>query len=89
MKKHLQIRVSGRVQGTLYRVTAQKKALELGITGFARNEADGSVYLEAEGEEEPLKKFVAWCRQGPPAAQVEKVEATESSLKNYPGFQVL
>lgn len=44
--KHISIRIYGRVQGVGFRVSAQKKADELGITGFVRNEPDGTVYLE-------------------------------------------
>lgn len=84
--KHLNIKVSGFVQGIFYRATAKEEAEKHNITGFARNEPDGSVYIEAEGEEDKLNKFLQWCHKGPPLAKVEKVETTETSLKNFQSF---
>jgi len=72
--KRIAIKVYGRVQGVFFRHTARLRAEELGITGFARNESDGSMTVVAEGEEEALQKFLEWCRKGPPLASVEKVE---------------
>jgi acylphosphatase len=88
MVKHLDIRVYGRVQGVFYRATAVEIAISLGIHGFARNENDGSVYIEAEGEESKLKKFVDWCNEGPPRASVERVTTEESEMKNYTKFAI-
>ena len=48
---HLKIHVTGKVQGVSYRQAAKKIAGQLGIAGYARNETDGSVTLEAEGSE--------------------------------------
>lgn len=66
--------VSGRVQGVLYRRTAQQKATELGITGWAHNTIDGRVEIECEGFGENIEKFIEWCTQGPPLAKVENIE---------------
>lgn len=86
MLKHLNIKVYGQVQGIFYRATAREEAEKLNITGFARNEPDESVYIEAEGEEEKLDHFIAWCHKGPPLANVEKVKTEEGFLKNFPSF---
>lgn len=88
MIKHINIKIYGKVQGIFYRITAKEEAAKLNITGFARNEPDGSVYIEAEGEEEKLDQFINWCHKGSPLAKVAKVETTESSLKNFSGFEV-
>ena len=88
MKKHLNIKIFGQVQGVAFRYYSQGKAKALALTGFARNEPDGGVYLEAEGEEEKLKKFLEWCRQGPAWAKVEKVETEEGEIKNYKNFEI-
>lgn len=86
MKRAL-IRVRGRVQGVFFRHSAREKARELNITGFARNEEDGSVYIEAEGEEKALERFVAWCHNGPELAQVEGVDVLYSDdIKNFSDF---
>lgn len=86
--RHFNIKVYGKVQGIFFRITAREEAEKLNITGFARNEEDGSVYIEAEGEKENLDKFISWCRKGPPLAKVEKVEVAESPLKNFSEFEV-
>ncbi len=86
--KHYNIRVTGKVQGVWYRDSTRRKAIELGVTGFVRNESDGSVYLEAESDEENLKKLVEWCREGPPNAVVQKVEFEESERKGFSDFEI-
>lgn len=60
------------------------------MAGFARNEDDGSVYIEAEGEEGDLRRFVDWCRyEGSPSAEIKKVEFEFSDeLKKFNGFIV-
>ena len=87
-KQHRAIRVYGTVQGVFFRQSTQEKAQELGLTGFVRNEPDGSVYLEAEGEAEALQQLEKWCHQGPRMALVSKVEAQAGEVKNYAGFEV-
>lgn len=86
--KHLNIKVSGFVQGIFFRLTAKKEAEKLGIRGFARNEPYGSVYIEAEGEKDKLDEFIKWCHDGPEAANVEKVEISEGPLKNFSEFEI-
>ena len=88
-KKHLNIKVTGKVQGVFFRVSTKAVANQMGINGFVRNEKDGSVYLEAEGENFLLEELVNWCKEGPDGAKVENVEITESEIKNLLGFEVL
>jgi|ERR1043165_9718883 acylphosphatase len=87
-KRHFNIRVYGSVQGVFFRASARTHADALDISGLARNESDGSVYIEAEGEESNLKQFVEWCGRGPERAVVTKVEVQEAPLKNFPSFEV-
>ena len=84
--KHLNIKIYGLVQEVFFRVNAKEDAEKLGIKGFARNEEDGTVYIEAEGNEKDLDKFLDWCKNGPENAKVEKIETTNSSMKNFSGF---
>lgn len=88
MVKHLNIHVYGKVQGVFYRATAVETANIIGIKGFARNENDGSVYIEAEADEALLQQFIAWCQQGPARARVERVVTVESDMKNYTNFVI-
>jgi len=75
MIKRLHLIISGQVQGVSFRFYAQQKAQKLNLRGFTRNLDDGGVEIVAEGEEDSLKFFLDWCRQGPPFAQIDKVEA--------------
>lgn len=86
--KHLNIKIYGQVQGVFFRDSARKKAEEIGIFGFIRNEPDGNVYIEAEGEEEKLKELLDWCKKGSELAEVKKVETKEVAIKNYDCFVV-
>lgn len=86
--KHFDIIVSGKVQGVFFRASAKEAAERLGVKGFAQNQSNGSVYIEAEGVEERLTKFVDWCKQGPPRAQVTDVELTEGAVKNFERFEI-
>ncbi|SFG61692.1 acylphosphatase [Pontibacter chinhatensis] len=87
-KKRVAMRVHGKVQGVFFRASTQEKAQELGLTGFVRNEPDGTVYLEAEGEPQVLEMLEAWVHVGPRRAKVEKVEVEEKQdLKRFEGFE--
>jgi acylphosphatase len=88
VKKRFIIKVIGRVQGVFYRASTAERASSLGLSGFVRNEPDGSVYIEAEGDEEILKQLVEWCKKGPPSARVEKCIVEEMTLRNDHSFQV-
>jgi acylphosphatase len=88
MKKHYAIRISGLVQGVFFRASAKVVAESMRISGIVRNEPDGSVYVEAEGEEDDLRKFIEWCRHGPPHAIVERSDASEGVVKNYKNFVI-
>ncbi|MVN19974.1 acylphosphatase [Mucilaginibacter arboris] len=89
VKKHLDIKVSGKVQGVSYRATTKAVADQLGIKGFVKNEEDGSVYVEAEGDAPMIVSFLEWCHEGPDTARVEQVESKEGEMKNYRNFEVV
>ncbi len=78
----VRVRVVGQVQGVAFRASAEANATSLGLTGWVRNEPDGSVTLEIEGLEGKVETLVEWCRQGPPAARVDSVVV----LKITPGY---
>jgi acylphosphatase len=85
---HFKISISGIVQGVGYRYNAVRIARSLGIKGFVRNETDGTVYIEAEGNRRQLDKLISWCYMGPPAAKVNDIQIKESGIKNFKGFDV-
>ena len=86
--KHLSIHVSGKVQGVFFRASTKEKAEALGIKGTVRNNADGSVAIEAEGEDEQLEQFLSWCRRGPKLAHVDRCDVKEDTLKHYKNFSI-
>ena len=89
MKVRVAIWIYGMVQGVFFRHSAKRTAEELGLAGFVRNEPDGSVYIEAEGEREVLDKFLDWCRKGPAYAKVERVDFEFSDdLRGFSEFKL-
>jgi len=88
MLKHVSIKISGKVQGVFFRASTKEKADALGIKGFVRNEREGSVYVEAEADEEALKQFVAWCHRGPSRAEVTSVSVEEGNIQGFTTFEV-
>lgn len=65
--------VTGRVQGVSYRASTVVEARARGLTGWVQNLDDGSVELEAQGDDAQVAALVAWCRRGPAAARVTEV----------------
>lgn len=88
MKKHINIVVRGRVQGVFFRASAKEQADLLKVRGMVRNEADGSVYIEAEGDEHTLEKFIAWCHEGPPRAHVDSCQVSEGIYVGHTDFKI-
>ncbi|MBI4947884.1 MAG: acylphosphatase [Bacteroidetes bacterium] len=81
--KHYNITVSGKVQGVFYRQSTFDIAQQLGIKGLVQNETNGSVYIEAEGTVEQLKKFVEWCKKGPARAVVSDIKVLQAMLDDH------
>jgi acylphosphatase len=88
MKRYI-IKVTGRVQGVFFRDTARQVATQLGLVGFARNEPDGSVHIEVEGQETALHEFLQWCPKGSDYAEVTNVEHSEHQAVGHQGFKIL
>jgi protein-L-isoaspartate(D-aspartate) O-methyltransferase len=75
--KAVKMRLSGRVQGVYYRASTQREAQRLGVAGYAKNLRDGSVEVWAQGDADAVDALVAWCRGGPPRADVARLEAED------------
>lgn len=71
------VRVNGRVQGVFFRAWTREQAESLGLAGWVRNCADGSVEARVHGEAAAVDDLVARLRKGPPAAAVTNVEVEE------------
>jgi acylphosphatase len=61
------------VQGVFFRASTREQALKLGVSGYAKNLADGNVEVLACGPDHALDSLQAWLRKGPPSARVESV----------------
>jgi len=72
--------VTGRVQGVCYRASTVDEARDRGLTGWVRNLADGSVELEAQGDDASVAALLAWCAHGPPAARVAGVAVDDLAV---------
>ncbi len=69
--------VAGRVQGVFYRASAARRAVELGVTGHARNLPDGRVEVLACGEAAAVEAFCNWLWRGSPGSHVTSVEVED------------
>lgn len=81
-QERLSARITGRVQGVGFRNFTQMRARQLGITGWVRNEEDGSVRLEAEGPRGALEDLAEAVQEGPRLARVEHVEVEWTSASD-------
>jgi acylphosphatase len=88
VKVSKRIIVSGKVQNVGFRFYTAKTAQEFNIEGFVKNEPDGTVYIEAEGEEEAMEGFISWCQRGPQWARVDQFSIQEQPVMGYKGFKV-
>ena len=72
------LRIHGRVQGVWYRASAQAEAVRLGLRGWVRNRMDGTVEALVIGHRTGIDAFVAWAHQGPPKAQVTRIDVSDA-----------
>lgn len=78
----------GKVQDVGFRWATYNYAQELGLTGFVRNETDGSVLIEAEGDEEVLSQLVYWSKKGPWVSKTDRVEIADGPMVGYTIFEI-
>jgi acylphosphatase len=82
--KRVKLNIVGDVQGVFFRHFAKKEADSLELTGWCRNESDGSVFAIVEGEAKNVDRFVHWAKQGSELATVEDLEVVE---EKYTGLE--
>jgi acylphosphatase len=75
------IRVKGRVQGVGFRAALRHEARKLGVSGWVRNRADGSVEALLQGPEDIVECLMAWARRGPPGAAVAELTAADGDAE--------
>ena len=82
------ILVTGRVQGVFFRQWTREQAEVLGLSGWVRNCADGSVEARVTGEQDAVERLIELLHGGPPATSVEKVEVSEAAPDDTGRFEV-
>jgi acylphosphatase len=80
MMRRVRAIVTGQVQGVAFRASTVDEARDHGLTGWVRNRLDGSVELEAQGDDARVAALLAWCAHGPPAARVVGVAVDELAV---------
>jgi acylphosphatase len=80
--------IHGRVQGVFFRDTLKRLADHHGVAGWARNTRDGTVEAVLEGEEEAVSRVVAFAREGPEGAFVERVDVKDEEPEGLRGFAI-
>ncbi len=81
--------VRGRVQGVWFRESTREAAEKLGVSGWVRNLPDETVEAALEGSPEAVEQVLAFCRVGPPAADVTSIDIRHEPVADESGFQVL
>jgi acylphosphatase len=80
--------IHGRVQGVFFRDTLRRLAESHAVAGWARNAPDGTVETVLEGDEEAVARIVAFAREGPEGAWVERVEENAEEPEGFSGFAI-
>jgi len=86
--KHYRIHVIGTVQGVWFRKYTKEAALRYNLLGLVKNEQDGNVYIEAQGDEKDLRSFMEWLYTGSPLSKVKEVKWEEGSLRQFTQFDI-
>lgn len=86
--KTVSINLFGRVQQVGFRYFVFKLAAEVGVMGFVRNQEDGSVYVEAEGEPHLVDVFTEHCKKGPPHSMVTRFIVNLIPEKGFQEFTI-
>jgi len=82
------VRVTGRVQGVFFRAWTRDEARRLGVNGWVRNCADGSVEAHVEGDEAQVQALIERLQQGPRQARVDRLDVTEVPPEQAASFEV-
>lgn len=82
--------VTGRVQGVSFRWYTLQEAERLGLTGWVRNQPDGSVHVEVQGPAGPVDQLHRWLHEGPTHAHVDEVSVHEvDPVDGEDGFRIV
>jgi acylphosphatase len=89
VKARAHILVSGKVQGVFFRVETRYEANKRNVSGWIRNTFDDRVEAIFEGTKEDVEKLIEFCKNGPPSAQVTKIQVHwQEYTGKFEGFQI-
>jgi acylphosphatase len=80
--------ISGKVQGVYFRASSQQIAIDCGLSGYARNLADGDVEVLMCGEQANVDKMLSWLKSGPPEAEVDNIEQKQVQWQEHSFFSI-
>ena len=80
--------IHGNVQGIFFRDSARRAADQAGVAGWVANNDDGTVEAVFEGDKDAVESMLAFCREGPPSADVERIDLSEEEPEGLSGFEV-
>lgn len=87
--KRVLLTISGKVQGVCFRRYSQQKAMELGLTGYAKNLDNGKVSILLQGGSAAVDRFIAWSDEGAPQSRVDDVLVEEDEADDiYLDFSI-
>lgn len=86
---HVQLTISGQVQGVGFRYFTYTMARQLGVVGWVSNRRDGSVEIKAEATNLVMEKFIEYLDQGPSYGRVDEIEIQHlSEVGAYTSFTI-
>jgi len=80
--------IHGHVQGVFFRDTMRRRAEARGVTGWVTNRGDGTVEAALEGRKADIEALIGFCKQGPSAADVERVEVRDEEPEGLTDFKI-
>ena len=86
--KSTHLTVSGRVQGVFFRDNTRKKALELGLFGYAKNLEDGTVEVILQGNETKINEVISFLRKSPGISRVNDITIKEIDFEKFNNFEI-
>ena len=86
--KCIHLVVSGRVQGVFFRDGTRRKAMELGLRGYAKNLPNGDVEVVAEGDEDKINKLIEFIKNNPGHSKVENIKIYNKMAENFKTFEI-
>jgi len=82
------VHISGKVQGVYFRASSQQKAIDYGLSGYAKNLPDGDVEVFISGDDKDVEKMLAWLAHGPEQAQVDQIEQQQVAWQAHSFFSI-